>query len=173
MSSPAPPSFALDEPRAECHRITVPGRGEVVVRDQLPLRSVADRLVFPDDGWDLSRYCRFLNDFVFFWPGDACSPSSPYGRDHFRRYLSSGEAITFVRVDSEKVLRRCEALYSCCNSGAPSQRESSPERGPWVFQSASQVDIRSSVVEVVFQDALVLRRTFPLRGRDRHEFARG
>ena len=152
------PGFELAEPRSTCQPLVLPG-GTALIRDQLPLVNARKRLEFPE-GWDLARYCGWLNEFVFFWPGTRDAPATRPGKRHFRYYLRKTDVkLTFLKLDAEKVLRRHEraALFSKVNSGPPPGRKKVVERGPGIFLTAGEIDVPSNVVEVAFPDTLTLK----------------
>src|SRR5262245_39360394 len=56
----------------------------IKIRDQDPLQ---ERSIAFEPGWNLARFVRHVNRFVFFWPGSGVGPID-YGRNHFQRYAS-------------------------------------------------------------------------------------
>src|SRR2546423_415819 len=52
--------------RAEPHTVTVAGNA-IVLKDQHPLVAANVTLV---SGWEFADFVEFLNDHVYFWPGD-------------------------------------------------------------------------------------------------------
>lgn len=152
------PPFELEAAREEGQELTLPW-GTAQVRDQRQLANAEKRLSFPE-GWDLGRYCGWLNQFVFFWPGTQDAPSMPSGKKYFRYHLRQTDVkLTFLKVDAGKVLTRlkAEALFSPAHSGPPPGRKKTVERSPDIFVSASEIDVPSDVIEVAFRDALVLK----------------
>jgi hypothetical protein len=106
----------LRERRRESVAVAIDGR-EVSIRDQKPLHVGA--IAFEQD-WDLARFVELLNGFAFFWPGDETEPI-PYGRSHFQRYESDGEALAVLRVPTAALFaanRARRVLFSRCNSGS-------------------------------------------------------
>jgi hypothetical protein len=151
------PGFGLAEPRKVCESLTLPW-GTALIRDQAQLVNAEKRLTFPE-GWDLGRYCGWLNEFIFFWPGTQDAPTTTAGKKHFRYHLRKSEVkLTFLKLDAEKVLRRHEqqALFSQVSSGAPAGRKKSVARGPGIFVTASEINVPSDVVEVAFREELSL-----------------
>jgi hypothetical protein len=152
------PEFELESPRTSCQPLQLPW-GPALIRDQQQLANAEKRLSFPE-GWDLGRYCSWLNEYVFFWPGTLDAPSTTAAKKHFRYHLRKTETkLTFLKLDAQKILDRleAEALFADVSSGAPSGRKKVVERKPGIFVSAGEINVPSDVVEVVFHGSLTLR----------------
>lgn len=148
------------------HLVSVPRRGPltvrangryVVLRDQDPLH---EGNIFFTDGMTFSGFVAYLNEHVFFWPGDDHRPNE-YGLRHFARYEKQGPVILRIRsaaLVSQNVAN--QPRFSRYNSGAPrcSHGRHSP-RGRSVFQIADQADFGiGNVAEVVFVGRIALPR---------------
>lgn len=152
------PGFDLATPRQACEPLTLPW-GNALILDQLPLLNVEKRLEFPDE-WDLARYCGWLNEFVFFWPGTRDGPVTRPGKKHFKHYLETAEVkLTFLRLDAEKVLLDPERppLFSSKTTGAPSGGKKAVGREADVFLAAGELNVPSDVLEVAFRDGVSLK----------------
>jgi len=131
------------------------GSDSVVLKDQRPL--VAANLTFTA-GWQFDDFVEYLNDHVYFWPGDAISMVGPGGRllAHY-----APEAPLVLRVPFSALVTansNLPPLFSPYNSGAPRmQRGKRVKRGPDLFRSAEQSRRRPhEVVEVAFRGSVVL-----------------
>ncbi len=137
------------------------GNEQVHVRDQAPLHEGNTAL---QDGWSFSDLVSYLNQHVFFWPGDQDGPIT-YGRNHFARYASE-DAVVLV-FDSMELLTVNgfdAAAFSKCNSGSPRYNKGRPgSRGRDTFlPAASYAGTPGTVAEVVF------RRNVSLKGLEIH-----
>lgn len=151
------PGFKLGEARSECQTLSLPW-GNALIRDQAQLVNSEKQLGFPED-WDLGRYCGWLNEFVFFWPGNQDGPVTPAGKKHFRYHLRKSEVkLTFLKVDAEKAVNAYDGdvLFSSGSLGAPSGRKKIVPRGPSALVTAGEIEVPSKVVEIAFRDELVL-----------------
>jgi hypothetical protein len=128
------------------------------LRDQFPLHRGP---IAYATGWSYEDVLYYLNDHVFFWPGDATGPI-PSGQRHFRRYSSEKHYVIRARTsDLLSANVNLEPLFSRCNSGAPrcSYGQKAP-RGPETFNTAEKFQSTpSNVVEVTFRAAVKLPRT--------------
>src|SRR5207249_1128042 len=111
-------------------------------------------------GWEFDDFVEYLNDHVYFWPGDALRlrPKSPGGRllAHY-----APESPLVLRVPFSALVAAnsdLAPLFSPYNSGAPRmQRGKRVKRGPDLFRSAKEFRRRRhEVVEVVFRGSVVL-----------------
>jgi hypothetical protein len=134
------------------HMSVTTTNGVVVIRDQRPLVNGAIEF---EEGWDLARFVKYVNQHVFFWPGTAVGPISP-GLNHFERYRAECPAIlrlATINVDLNNL------KFSRYNSGAPrcSGGRCSP-RGSRTYLPANEfIGTASKVVEVVASGEFVLR----------------
>lgn len=112
--------------RAESVLLSHPGHGEVVVRDQKPLREsvLKDCLT---DGWEPEDWYRELNSKVFFWAMEH-RVQSLLGARAYRN-----EWHTVLVVDSSSLLQEYEdsTWVTTINTGAT--LFDAPERGPDTF----------------------------------------
>jgi len=127
----------------------------VVVRDQKPLCSPA---ISFEEGWDLPRFVRHINEHVFFWPGSSIGPIKS-GLNHYRRYAHEKPAL--MRVLWCSVLdtnQTTEPLFSRYNSGAPRMvnGKRSPRGAETYLDSRQFNGSASDVTEVVFPQRVVL-----------------
>ena len=142
--------------------ITV-GGDDFVLKDQRPL--VAANLAL-NAGWQLDDFVEYLNDHVYFWPGDAIGMVGPGGRllAHY-----APESPLVLRVPFRALLAAnsdVPPLFSPYNSGAPRMQRGSPvKRGPHLLRPAHQARRRPhEVVEVAFRGGLVLPSETSLLG---------
>lgn len=136
--------------------VTITLGGEsVVLKDQRPL--VEANLTFTTN-WQFDDFVEYLNDHVYFWPGDALSMVGPGGR-LLAHYAPESPLVLRV-LFSALVAANSDVppLFSPYNSGAPRmQRGKGVKRGPDLFRSAEQSRRRPhEVVEVAFRAGVVL-----------------
>jgi hypothetical protein len=140
--------------RTESLAVQVAGE-TVVLKDQHPL--VAANIDLPI-GWEFGDFVQYLNEHVFFWPGDAiCAVAA--GRRLLTHYADEDVAVLRVRVQALLDLNpEATPLFCPFNSGAPRQQRGKPvERGPDLFRPAAKARRRPhEVVEVAFCEALRL-----------------
>jgi len=142
---------ALEVKRAGQRTIVVQGE-PVHIRDQDPLHAGNVEL---NGGWDFARFCLYLNQHVFFWPGTADGPIA-YGRNHFGRYEATSEELAFLRIPMAALAEaNSPPGPKVCryNSGSPrcNAGRGSP-RGPETFVPVAEFPgIPSEVKEVVFE----------------------
>jgi hypothetical protein len=136
----------------------------VVLKDQHPL---IEANVLLDPPWLFGDFVEFLNQHVYFWPGDAIGPILAGARllVHYAKELP-----LVLRVSVSDLLSEnpdAEALFSSYNSGAPRmQRGQRVRRGLDLFRPAHAARRkRYEVIEVAFRASLRLRRR---AGRDRY-----
>ena len=130
--------------RRTAHVALRSGADSLLIRDQKPL--AAGAIAF-ETGWTFERFIAYVNEHVFFWPGDAAGPIKA-GLNHYERYR--GERLAIVRVPTVDFLPS-QPAYSRFNSGAPrcSGGKHSP-RGASTYLPAHLFDGNpSQVVEVV------------------------
>ena len=144
----------LSRRRAVPVSIEVDGRS-VVLKDQKPLIFANAALA---DGWQREDFVAYLNEHVFFWPGDERGPIK-HGARLFDRYEGDGPAI--VRVPSAGLLAvnpDVPLLLCAFNSGAPRMNGGKPvPRGPDLFASPGSFSrTPGKVVEAVFRGAVRL-----------------
>jgi len=140
--------------RPEPLRVTVAG-DSIVLKDQHPLVAANVTLV---SGWDFADFVEYLNDHVYFWPGDAIGMVGPGGRllAHY-----APESPLVLRVPFAALVAAnsdLPPLFSPYNSGAPRmQRGKGVQRGPDLFRPAERFQRRPhEVVEVAFRGSVVL-----------------
>ena len=135
----------------------------VVLKDQRPL---IEANVSPADGWDFGDLVQFLNEHVFFWPGDAIGPVLS-GRRLLAHYASDLPTVLRVPVlDLVAVNPEVAPLFSPYNTGAPRMQRGKPvRRGADVFRPAHDARRRRfEVVEVAFRGALLLPHSVQVPG---------
>ena len=140
--------------RAEPLTVTV-GQDSVILKDQHPLVAANVTLV---SGWTFEDFVEYLNDHVYFWPGDAMTLVRPGDRllAHY-----APESPLILRVPFTALVAAnsdLPPLFSPYNSGAPRmQRGKGVKRGPDLFSAAEQFRRRPhQVVEVAFPGGVVL-----------------
>lgn len=122
---------------------------QVHIRDQSPLHR--GNISF-EAGWDFEDLVRYLNNHVFFWPGNPERPIG-YGLRHFQRYAQ--DDVVVLSFDTRELFEANQApgpMFSKYNSGSPrcNGGRGSP-RGPSTFTHAQEFLHRpSQVVEVTF-----------------------
>jgi hypothetical protein len=100
----------LTRPRTESTRLISPGLSPAVIRDQKPMKFLAEKL---EPGTSLEDFLAAINSRVFFWPN----------RDRLDRlrnakeYRAEGQVI--LHVDTRKLVERYEHHIQLCrfNSG--------------------------------------------------------
>lgn len=127
-----------------------------VLNDQRPMmngRNFGNRL-------QCSRevYVRFLNRFVFFWPGKEEGPHTrnKHGQSFRKRYSDFAE----LRLASSDLWTE-NLIPTFCgfNSGAPTSRDGI-SRGPHLFVPPTDIELLTEgVVEVVFENQVTLPAT--------------
>lgn len=127
----------------------------VIIRDQDRLR--LGQVEFSDNV-TLESYVKYLNQWVYFWPGDHQGP-----RQNARALAEANddEQIVVVRVPFNRLVQlnpACPPHFAACNSGSPrfsggrpAKRDHSTHRRPGAFQGTA-----STVVEVAFKDRAAL-----------------
>lgn len=147
--------------------VTVDGLA-VVVRDQKPLN--ARRIAF-EDGWDLARLVRVLNQRVFFWPGSRLGPI-PHGMRHYA--CNEAESPAVLRVSTAAlVAANPDTPPEFCryNSGAPGRNPQFNPRGGRTFLSSELCDFREAdVKEVTFVGGALLPTSTELRDGSWHSW---
>ena len=127
----------------------------IVLKDQHPLIAANVAL---DPRWQFGDFVQYLNELVYFWPGDALTAIAPGGRllDH---YAADRPAVIRVRfLELLQANPGLEPLFSPYNSGAPRMRGGQPvPRGPDLFRSAFGCPRRRhEVVEVGFRGSVIV-----------------
>jgi len=105
----------LTRPRTESTQLVSPGLSPAVIRDQKPMKFLAEKL---EPGSSLGDFLAAINERVFFWAN----------RDRVDRlrnakeYRAEGQVI--LHVDTRKLVARYEHQIQLCrfNSGAVTQR---------------------------------------------------
>ena len=120
------------------------GHDSVQIRDQKPL--IEGAIDF-EEGWNISRLVQFINQHVFFWPGNHAGPIGA-GVNHFERYRS--EAPVILRLATADLLDK-GLKFSRYNSGAPrcSGGRYSPRGSMTYVPALNFLGTASEVVEVV------------------------
>lgn len=131
------------------------GGEPVTLKDQRPL--VLANVTFTP-GWQAEDYLQYLNEHVYFWPGDALSMIPPGGRllAHYAPELPG-----VLRLPVRELLAanpQAVPLFSRYNSGAPRMQRGKPvERGPNLFRPVAEARGQPyNVIEVVFRGSVVL-----------------
>jgi uncharacterized protein DUF7002 len=131
------------------------GGDSIVLKDQHPLVAANVTLV---SGWDFDDFVEYLNDHVYFWPGDAIRMFGPAGRllAHY-----APESPLVLRVPFAPLVAAnsdLTPLFSPYNSGAPRmQSGKGVKRDPDLFRPAEQFRRRPhEVVEVAFRGSVAL-----------------
>jgi hypothetical protein len=135
----------------------------VVLKDQRPL---IEANVSPTDGWDFGDLVQFLNERVFFWPGDALGPVLA-GRRLLAHYEEDLPAVLRIPLmDLVAINPEGPPLFSPYNTGAPRMQRGRPvRRGPDIFRPAHEARRRRfEVVEVAFRGSLKLPDTVQVPG---------
>ena len=130
--------------RREGHMSVPTNEGVVLIRDQRPLVNGAIEF---EEGWDLARFVKHVNQHVFFWPGTAVGPIGP-GLNHFERYRA--ECPVILRL-ATKHAGLNSLRFSRYNSGAPrcSGGRYTPRGSRTYLPSNEFSGTASQVVEVV------------------------
>lgn len=105
----------LTRPRTESTRLISPGLSPAVIRDQKPMKFLAEKL---EPGTSLEDFLAAINARVFFWPNlDRLDRLS-----NAKEYRAEGQVI--LHVDTRKLVERYEHHIQLCrfNSGAVTQR---------------------------------------------------
>ena len=113
-------------PRTDSTRLISPGLSPAVIRDQKPMKFLAEKL---EPGTSLEDFLAAINARVFFWPN----------RDRLDRLRNAkeyrAEEQVILHVDTRRLVERYEHQIQLCrfNSGAVTQRNH-PLRGrdSWV-----------------------------------------
>jgi hypothetical protein len=150
--------------RTKSIRLIIDGE-TIVITDQLPLVFSNAALT---SNWTEKDFVAYLNQHVYFWPGDANGPIKR-GSRFYGHYLKSQLAI--LRVSSASLLAVNSSqtpLFCPFNSGAPrKQAGNGVPRGPDLFLPAVKFPrAAGGVVEVVFRCAVRLPETTELRTHD-------
>jgi hypothetical protein len=135
----------------------------VVLKDQRPLIEANLSLEPP---WTFGDFVEFLNQRIYFWPGDAIGPIVS-GARLLAHYAEELPLVLRVRVaDLLNANPGATPLFSPYNSGAPRmQRGRAVSRGPNLFRSAQAAQRRRfEVIEVAFRAPLKLPMTTEVRG---------
>ena len=135
----------------------------VVLKDQRPLIEANVSLKPP---WTFGDFVEFLNQHVYFWPGDAIGPIVS-GARLLAHYAEELPLVLRLRVtDLLNANPETTPLFSPCNSGAPRmQRGRAVSRGPDLFRPAEAAQRRRfEVIEVAFRAPLKLPPTTEVRG---------
>ena len=117
------------------------------------------RLTFPE-GWDLARYCGWLDEHVWLWPGTADGPSTTAGKKWMTYQLRQADVpLTFLQIESARLLDRVgdDALFAAVSLGPPSSKKTTKELSADALVPAGEIGVPSDVVEVGFRDALSLQ----------------
>ena len=147
-------SSMATEKREKSVRISINGCS-VILCDQAPLYSKNAQFI---EGWSLSEFIAYLNEFVFFWAGSEKGPVD-YGVHHFERYYPEGPLIVRVRMMSLCCENpNTEPLFCRYNSGSPRWSGGKPSpRGPDTFSTANDSEFTAgSVKEVVFRGSITI-----------------
>jgi hypothetical protein len=136
--------------------------GTVVLKDQKPLIEANTEL---SEGWRFSDFVRFLNGFVYFWPGSQSGPIGP-GRRLLQHYEVDGPLV--LRVPTVDLLQKNSSLrplFSAFNSGAPRYHSGrKAKRGPDLFSEADKFPRKASEVrELAFRGNTVLPESTSFR----------
>lgn len=151
------PGFALGTPRAEPQPVELPW-GSARVGAQRRLVNAQKRLSFPE-GWDLGRYCAWLDDHVWLWPGTADGPSTTPGKKWMKYQLRQADVpLTFLQIESARLLDRLgdAALFTPVGLGPAASKKTTKALSPDVLVPAGEIGVPSDVVEVAFRDGLTL-----------------
>ena len=135
----------------------------VVLNDQRPLIEANVSLEPP---WTFGDFVEFLNQHVYFWPGDAIGPIVA-GARLLAHYAAELPLVLRVRVtDLLNANPGALALFSPYNSGAPRmQRGQAVRRGADLFRPAHAARRRRfEVIEVAFRGSLRLPSAAEVRG---------
>ena len=135
----------------------------VVLKDQRPLIEANVSLA---DGWQFADLVEFLNEHVFFWPGDAIGPVLS-GRRLLAHYEEELPAVLRVPLtDVVAINPQLPPLFSPYNTGAPRMQRGKPaRRGPDLFRPAHEARRRRfEVVEVAFRGPIKLPDTVQVPG---------
>ena len=129
--------------------------GLVTLNDQVPLNFTNVQL---NPGWREEDVVAYVNEHVFFWPGDNDGPKRMGARfgDHY-----SDKQRVALRVATEQLFRLNEQPLFCpYNFGAPrKQHGAAVLRGRDLFQSASRFTrTEGKVVELAFRSTVHLPR---------------
>jgi hypothetical protein len=127
----------------------------VVIRDQLRIRP--GQLEFAA-GVDMASFVAYLNQWVFFWPGDAVRPQGGAQRLAEANY---GESVVILRVPLTQMLDANQGrIPHFCdrNSGCPRRSNGKPAlRHTRMHHSAGAfAGTPSQVVEVAFRGSVAL-----------------
>lgn len=128
---------------------------KVWLRDQAPLHANNMQL---EDGWGFEQFVEYLNERVYFWPGDVRGPSE-YGRRHFGRYESERPILLRTSFASVAAMNPDRMpLFAKFNSGSPrASGGAKPIRGSTTFVAADCAPFRASdAIEVTFKDRVHL-----------------
>jgi hypothetical protein len=134
-----------------------------VLKDQRPLIEANVSVVPP---WTFGDFVEFLNQHVYFWPGDAIGPIVS-GVRLLAHYAEELPLVLRVRLsDLLNVNPGAVALFSPYNSGAPRMQRGEPvRRGPDLFRPAHAARRkRFEVIEVAFRGTVTLPSTAEVRG---------
>jgi hypothetical protein len=128
---------------------------EVVLKDQRPL--IAANAALPPN-WEFGDLVQYLNEHVFFWPGDALAAVAA-GRRLLAHYADAGVVVLRVRLNAVLELNPdAVPLFCPYNSGAPRQHRGNPvPRGPDLFRPAGEARRRRhEIIEIGFRSAVSL-----------------
>jgi len=136
--------------------VTIVLDGEpIVLKDQRPLLSSNVALT---KGWQFADFVEYLNDHVYFWPGDALSLLDA-GKRLLAHYAPGSPLVLRVPLLALTAANPdLPPLFSPYNSGAPRMQGGRPvKRGPDLFRSAERARGRPhEVIEVAFHGSVVL-----------------
>jgi hypothetical protein len=127
----------------------------VVLKDQRPL---IEANVALSPRWEFGDFVQYLNEHVYFWPGDALSPVVS-GRRLLAHYAD--ELPLVLRIPARSLVDAnpdIKPLFSPFNSGAPRMQRGKPvERGPDLFRPSDCCRRQAhEVIEVAFRGSVVL-----------------
>lgn len=137
----------------------------VVLSDQLPLREERTTLY---RGWSFADYIEYLNEHVFFWPGNADGPSKTGVLSDDSRHEG---ATAILRVGTAELMAANPSvppLFCAIHVRAARSPESRRvSRGPRLFMPAEDFARREiEVVEVAFRASLLLPESTVVRDHD-------
>jgi hypothetical protein len=130
----------------------------IVLKDQRPLQAANVHLA---DGWVFGDLVEYLNQHVFFWPGDALTAIAS-GQRLLEHYSAESPAVLRVRfLDLVRENPQTPPLFCPYNSGAPRMNGGKPvPRGPNLFRRAGACPRRRhEVIEVGFRGSVLLPAT--------------
>lgn len=148
-------NISLRDKRKEIVPITIDG--EIIeLRDQAPLYEGKAKLL---DNWNFGDLVEFLNNRIFFWPGNDQGPVLS-GKNHFFRYKEENPVVLQIETEVLFDANPKNGPFFCkYNSGAPrtTMGQGSP-RGTCTFVDATLATfLPSQVVEVAYLDSVVIQ----------------